>query len=248
MAACAARGGGAMILADFARALAQAFDRRFLRVLLLGLALTLVLLFAVYGLFLWGLDWLLPEALTLPGGVQVRWVDDLVSLTSIILMLFLSVFLMVPVASAFTGLFLEDVAAAVEQRHYPDLPPVPRLPWSDAVADSLGFFGVMVAVNAVALVLYFVVGPFAPLLFWAVNGFLLGREYFTLVAMRRLGRQGARAARARHAPTIWLAGTLMAAPLSVPLVNLFVPVLGAATFTHLFHRLEPRPTRRGRTG
>ena len=38
----------------------------------------------------------------------------------------------------------------------------------------------------------------------------------------------------------WLAGTLMAAPLSIPLVNLLVPVLGVATFTHLFHRLAER--------
>jgi hypothetical protein len=29
----------------------------------------------------------------------------------------------------------------------------------------------------------------------------------------------------------------MAAPLSIPVLNLLVPVLGVATFTHLFHRL-----------
>ena len=29
----------------------------------------------------------------------------------------------------------------------------------------------------------------------------------------------------------------MAMPLMVPIANLFVPVLGAATFTHLVHRL-----------
>jgi uncharacterized protein involved in cysteine biosynthesis len=115
---------------------------------------------------------------------------------------------------------------------------VPRLPWADALRDSLSFFGLLVAVNLLAFGLYFVVGPFAPLLFWAVNGFLLGREYFQLVAMRRLGRQGAIAARKRHRGRIWLAGTMMAAPLSIPLVNLVIPILGAATFTHLFHAWE----------
>jgi uncharacterized protein involved in cysteine biosynthesis len=55
--------------------------------------------------------------------------------------------------------------------------------------------------------------------------------------MRRLGRAGARDLRRRHRATVWLAGALMAAPLSMPLVNLVIPVLGAATFTHLFHRL-----------
>jgi CysZ protein len=29
----------------------------------------------------------------------------------------------------------------------------------------------------------------------------------------------------------------MAVPLSIPLINLLIPVLGAATFTHLYHRL-----------
>jgi uncharacterized protein involved in cysteine biosynthesis len=87
-------------------------------------------------------------------------------------------------------------------------------------------------------VLYVVSGPLAPIVFWAVNGYLLGREYFTLAAMRHVGREGARALRRRHRGTIWLAGTLMAAPLSLPIVNLLIPVLGAATFTHLFHRLQ----------
>jgi len=32
----------------------------------------------------------------------------------------------------------------------------------------------------------------------------------------------------------------MVVPLTIPLVNLLVPVLGAATFTHLFHALSAR--------
>lgn len=58
--------------------------------------------------------------------------------------------------------------------------------------------------------------------------------------MRRIGRDGAKELRREHFATIWLAGTLMAIPLSVPLVNLLIPILGAATFTHLFHTLEER--------
>ena len=91
-----------------------------------------------------------------------------------------------------------------------------------------------------ALVLYIFAGPFIPVVFWAVNGWLLGREYFTLVATRRIGRERAKALRAQNSGRIWLAGILMAAPLSVPLVNLVIPVLGVATFTHLFHRMAAR--------
>jgi len=227
------------IFGDFGRALGQLGDPRFRRVLWMGLGLTLLLLIAVYALFLFGINLLTPDELTIPVIGEVRWVDDLLSVGSILLMLVLSIFLMVPVASAFTGLFLEDVAAAVEERHYAHLPEVQRLPWSDALIDSVNFFGLIVIANVLALIVYALTTIAAPLIFWGMNGYLLGREYFQLVAMRRLGREGAKAARRRHGGTIFAAGVLMAVPLSIPLVNLLVPILGAATFTHLFHRLEP---------
>ncbi len=227
-----------MIFGDFLKALGQLSDRRFLKVMLLGVGLSLALLFAVYAGFVQIVGWLTPETLTLPCVSEITWVKDLLGWTSLLLMIGLSVFLMVPVASAFTGLFLDEVAEAVEERHYPQLPAAPRQKVYDLLVDSVNFFGVIVAVNVVALILYAFVGPLAPLMFWAVNGYLLGREYFQMAAMRRLGRQGARDLRKRFGGQIWVAGMLMAAPLSLPLVNLLIPVLGAATFTHMFHRLN----------
>ncbi len=227
-----------MIFSSFAKALAQMGDKRFRRVLLLGLALTIALLFATYAGVLVLVSWLTGDVVTLPLVGEVRWVDDLLGWSSLVLMLIMSVFLMMPVASAITSLFLDDVAAAVEARHYPDLPPVPRLPWMDTVRDTFAFLGLLIGANLLALLLYAVL-PFATLaIFWALNGFLLGREYFQLAAMRRLGRDGARDLRRRHWLRIWLAGVLMAIPLSVPLLNLIIPILGAATFTHLVHALR----------
>ncbi|QDC10857.1 hypothetical protein FHY55_17160 [Oceanicola sp. D3] len=227
-----------MIFSDFGKAVNQMFDGRFLKVLAMGLGLTLLLLFGVYGVFLMFLDWVTPDSFTIFGR-EVTWIDDLLSWASIALMALMSIFLMVPVASAFTGLFLEDVAAAVEDRHYPELPDVPRFPWTEALRDSLGFFGILIVVNVLMLILYIFAGPLIPLLFWAINGLLLGREYYQMVAMRRIGRKAANESRRRHFGKIWFAGTLMAIPLSFPLINLFIPILGVATFTHMFHRLEP---------
>jgi len=226
-----------MILTAFLKTLGQIGDRAFRRVLLLGIGLSVLLLAAIYAVIFFLIGWLVPDTLTLPWIGEIHWVDNILSGASFLLMIVMSVFLMVPVASAFTGIFLDDVAEAVEARHYPDLPPATPIPLLDQIRDSLGFLGVVLGVNLVALVLYFFVGPVAPFLFWAVNGFLLGREYFQMAAMRRLGRQGARDLRRRHGATIFLAGLLMAVPLSLPLVNLVIPILGAAVFTHLVNRL-----------
>lgn len=229
-----------MILTDFALAVAQMADPRFRRVILIGIGLTLALLVAAYALLLWVVTALAPGSVDIPGIGPVTWVGDLLGFGSLVLMLVLSVFLMIPVASAITSMFLDDVAQAVEDRHYPALPPVPRQSFAEGLRDSVNFLGVLIAANAAAFVLYAFLPVFAVPIFYALNGYLLGREYFQLAAMRRLGRTGARALYARHWGTVWVAGCLMALPLSIPLMNLVIPVLGAATFTHLFHRLAAR--------
>ncbi len=227
-----------MIFGDFFKALGQLGDPRFRRVMGVGVLLSIALLVAIYAGFLGLIDWFAPASIDIPFVGPVGGLSTLLSWGSALFVIGLSVFLMVPVASAFTGLFLEDVARAVEERHYPGTPAPPKVSFFDNLVETANFFGLLIAVNTAALVLYGFAGPFIPVAFWAINGFLLGREYFTMIATARLGREGARALRRRHSGKIWFAGTLMAAPLSVPLINLLIPVLGAATFTHLFHRLN----------
>lgn len=232
-----------MIFDDIFKAIGQLLDARFRRVLVLGIGLTVALLIAIYVFVLWLVALVAPETVTLPWIGEVSWVNDLISGASVLLLMVLSVFLMVPVASAFTSLFLDQVADAVEDRYYPTLPPVQQTNWLDGLSDSLRFMAVIVVANLLALIVYavmamtIVLAPFTPLVFWSLNGYLLGREYFQLVAIRRMDPTAARSLFRRNSGKIWFAGALMAIPLSVPLVNLLVPIVGAATFTHLFHRL-----------
>jgi len=226
-----------VIFTAFFRALGQLGDRRFRRVVFLGFLLALALLFGTYALFLQLIWWLSPDQINLPVIGPITGMHTLLGWTSVLLMIGLSVFLMVPVASAFTGIFLEDVADAVEDRHYPQLPPATPLSLAEGLRQSVNFLGVVIAANLGALLVYPFLGPGIPLLFWAMNGFLLGREYFSLVALRRLPPVEVKAMRRRNRWTLWAAGALMAAPLTVPILNLLVPVLGVATFTHLYHQL-----------
>ena len=227
-----------MILTDFFRALRQIDDPRFRRVMWVGIGLTIALLIGCYAALLAVFDYFGTGDLELPFVGRVGWLGDLLGIGSAVLMLILSMFLMIPVASAITSLFLDDVAQAVEDRHYPGLPDPPRVGYLTGIADTLAFGGLLVACNLGAFVLYAFFPLAAPLIFYAMNGFLLGREYFQIAAMRREGRDGARALRRAHLPQIWVAGILMALPLSIPVLNLVVPVLGAATFTHLYHRVS----------
>ncbi|MEQ6204651.1 EI24 domain-containing protein [Sulfitobacter sp. HNIBRBA2951] len=230
-----------MIIKAFSLALGQLSDPRFRRVLLLGIGGALALLVGFAWLLSAGAAALVGDSMTIPFVGEVQWLDTVFSWGAVVVVMGLSVFLMVPVASAITSFFLDDVADAVEAVHYPHIPQQPRTPLSEAFRDTLGFLGLVIGVNLLALVLYALFAPVAIFIFWAVNGMLLGREYYTLAAMRRVGRKRAKQLRRKHFMTIWAGGILMAIPLSVPLLNLVIPVLGAATFTHLFQMLPQGP-------
>jgi CysZ protein len=225
------------VLVDLGRALGQLGDPRFLRVLGWALLVTVAGLAAVFWAVMLSLGWLLPETVTLPWIGPVTFVDTLVDWAAVALMLVFSVVLMVPVAAGAVGFFLEGVAEAVEAKYYPRLPPARGLAIAEQVRDAVRFFALVCVANLVGLVIYLTVAPLAPVIFWVVNGFLLGREYFQLVAARRLGRERASDLGRRHFWRIWATGTAMAIPLSVPVLNLVVPILGVAVFTHQFHRL-----------
>ena len=227
-----------MIIADYLKALGQIGDSRFLRVLALGLGLTIALLFGFTVAFAWTVGLIVPDSFALPWIGEITWIDNLASLAVIPVMLIASIFLMVPVASAFTAIFLDDVVDAVEAKHYPGLPPVAHVPFSESITETLKFLGLLLLVNLAALILCLIFTPFAPLIFWGVNGLMLGREYATLVARRRMSRKEVHAFRKRHSTTIWLAGICMAIPLTIPVMNLIVPIIGVAGFTHLTHRLK----------
>ena len=225
---------------DFQLALSQLTDRKFQAVFWRSIGLTLALLAATFYAFTILIGWAIPDSITLPFVGEITSFGAIASGGALIAMFVLSTFLMFPVASLVIGFFIEDIADAVEAKHYPLLPPVERLSFKDVMLDATKFLGVMILANLVALIIYFASTLMAPIIFWLVNGFLLGREYFQLVAARRLGMAAANKLRKKHFMEIWIAGVFMAIPLSIPVINLVVPLLGVAVFTHQFHRIQDR--------
>lgn len=225
------------LFSDFAKAVSQLFDPKFLWVLIKAVSISAILFGGAY----FGLIWL--AVTVLPGSITLPWlgtipIGDWFSAVAFTGALIMAVFLMFPVAAVFLGFFLEEIADAVEAKHYPSPPKVQPLSFGAVMGEALRFLMIMILANLLALIIYFASTLLAPVIFYIVNGFLLGREYFQLVAMRRLGGRAATKLRKAHRWEIWFAGILMAVPLSIPVVNLLVPLLGVATFTHVFHRLN----------
>ena len=74
-----------------------------------------------------------------------------------------------------------------------------------------------------------------------MNGYLLGREYFELVAVRRLAPRKQGVLRRQARGRVLLSGVVIAILLTIPLVNIVVPVVAAAFMVHVFHGLRDAP-------
>jgi CysZ protein len=231
-----------MILSDFLKSVAQFDDPKFRRVLSRGMGLTIVLLIAACLLVNFGINQLLSSAWAANLIGNQSWLGALINVGGVLFTIALSIWLMVPVTSAIIALFLDEVAQAVEARHYPHLPKQTATKLQDQILVGIRFLGILLLANIGALILSMIVPLLAPFVFWATNGYLMGREYFQMAAMRRMPRAQAQELFQRHQGSIWTAGILIAIPMSIPLVGLFIPILGAATFTHQFERLRALPS------
>jgi len=74
-------------------------------------------------------------------------------------------------------------------------------------------------------------------LFLAVNGYLVSREFFEIVAARRMPPRPARRLRKAYTMRIFLFGLATVFLLTIPVLNIIVPVLAAAAMVHLYESL-----------
>lgn len=229
------------VFRDFFRALAQFSDPPTRGIIWRSLALTAgcfaVLVCACIGA-LHSIDLL---------GVEWGWLETMLDLLGDVLAVWLAWLLLPGVVAATASMFLDKVVERTEACYFPHLAPAAPQPLTAQISNSLRLLGATLLINLLALPLYFYL-PVLNIGIWlVVNGYLIGRDYFVMVAQRRMPPRDAERLRVGAGLPVLLAGMVVAGLMAVPLVNLVAPVLGVAFFTHRVLRYPPaqgasRPT------
>ncbi len=138
-----------------------------------------------------------------------------------------------PGVSMAVGGALFDVAAARVERDI-GLAEGRATPPHEGLRNGLRIAWPALLLNLVSLPLLFV--PVLNL-FWflALNGYLMGREFFSLAALRRLTWEEARALRRQHGAAIFAIGLFAA------LLPFVAPLFAASAMTRLLKSLSPQP-------
>jgi CysZ protein len=234
------------MLEDAARAVSQMFSRPLRAVLwkAIGLALALIVVVAIALNRL--IAWLLGA-----GGAAVEsglgphahmpatilgWVLSIAAGLGILVG---SVMLMPAVTAFVASFFADEVAEEVEREHYPADPRGVALPLWIAIVEGgkTALLAVLVYLCALPFLLF---AGFGVVIFFVATAWLLSREYFDLAAMRFRPPDEAKAFRKHHAGTVFVAGLLIAAFVSIPIVNLATPIFAMSLMVHVHKRLAGR--------
>ena len=230
------------MISALVKGFAQLRDPVFRRIFGLSVIAAIIIFSVLWVLAWFGLSWA-GDALAAWGGTQdpgwfwptgVEWILEAAAFAGIAVVSFL---LFPTVMVLVMSLLLDAVAVAVERRHYPNLPAPRDQPLGEGLDIALRFTGASLALNILALSLY-LVPLFNVFVFYLLNGYLLGREYFELIAARRLDRVEARRMRRSHFWRILSAGIVIAILLTLPLVNLITPLVATGFMLHLFEGLR----------
>jgi CysZ protein len=216
------------MLQDALDSLSDIVSPPFRRVMAKSLALTAAVLVVAW----LGLDRFAPLVEIGPG-----WLATTISVLVGLGLLAGLAFLVAPVASLVAGFFFDEIAAHVEREIDPAGAPGRPAPALAAALAALRFAGLSVLVNLVALILLFFAG-FGVFAWIGATGYLLGREYFELAAMRFRPAPDARAMRRRFAFPVFTHGLLIAAFVAIPIVNLATPLFATTLMVRLHKRLS----------
>ena len=217
---------------SIAKTLGQLGDRRLRGVLMMAIALSLALIAAIA--FAVGL------VLSMLATTGMVWLDELIAWFGAIGTAILALVFFPGAVQIVSGLFLDRVAAVVEDRHFQDLGPARDQPMTEIVLDALRFAGLSIGLNILALPLYLILPGFNLLIFYALNGYLLGREYADMVGTRRMDKEERTRFRRANRGAVFSGGVVIAALSTVPILNLATPVLATAFAVHEHERLRRR--------
>jgi len=221
-----------MIISAFRKAFAQVPEPAFRKVLVRSLILTGGLFIGLLYLFGWITDGLVVS--------EYRWLNMIAEWGSFAAVFIVLLILFPAVSALFISLFLDDIAAAVETRFYPDDSPGTPANLGVTLLMAGQFTLILLGLNLLALPLYIILffTSLSFFLYYGLNGYLLSREYFELVAVRHYTPKEIKAIRLENRQPLFFVGVIIAFLLSIPILNLLAPIVATAAMVHVLKHLE----------
>jgi uncharacterized protein involved in cysteine biosynthesis len=151
------------------------------------------------------------------------------SLAASVVVVVLAIALSPAISMVVGGVLFDFAAERVEKKI--GAPKGRMVPIHEGVWNGIRIALPALLLNLIAIPFYFIPGVNA-VVFYGLNGFLMGREYATITAARRMSYAEAVALRKRHGGAVFLVG------LACSVIPFLAPLVGASAMTRLVQTLR----------
>ncbi|MFO0388680.1 MAG: EI24 domain-containing protein [Alphaproteobacteria bacterium] len=213
----------------FARALRSLFAPGMIRVFCYSVLLTIVVLCVFWvgasNILVWLFD--RPAAENLPFDIMPLIITGATGI--------LAWFLFPGIMPVIVNFFDDKIANIIERQDYPHSQPIANPAFWPEFWHDAKFSLTVLGINLLVLPLYLIPVINAILFYW-LNGYLLGKEFFIMTARRHIPLIEAKKLWGTQSRTITVAGIALTFMATLPVFNLFAPFWGIAVMTHIYHR------------
>lgn len=170
--------------------------------------------------------------------VEIEWLDAALKAVAGAGALFGTWLLFPIIVTAFIGVFLDEVGAAVEGKHYPNDVPGTDVGLTDSIFSAVKLVLIMLVLNIFILLPLFFIPVVGQAVYYLVNGYLISREYYEQAAMRLHPRTEIRAMRKSQGIGLLILGAVLTFFMTIPFVNFVTPVVAMAAMVHMVKKTK----------
>jgi len=208
------------------KSLSSVFDKFFIKIILITALITIIIFssfIASIGFYIDGLteesNWLIQKIAALAAGGGAA---------------FISYFLFPLTFPVISSLFLNKICIYLEDKHYQQNGPLNDLSISESLISSLKFVAIAITLNLLCFVFYLipVIGIF---IYYLLNSYLFGREYFEMVSHRYSNTKEAKNIRRSVRGKVLIAGFFITIMFTFPIINLLAPIMATILIVHFYH-------------
>lgn len=224
------------VLISFGRLFTLPMRRIFWRIFAISLAFLVIIWLLIRHIFaIYFMHFISP----LIGHISLSWgwIGFLALISFIFGISHLIYILLCPFITFIGSFFADDIIEIIERKDFSIHTLGKAMTMSESILFGLRFFFLAIFGNIIALMLYFI-PPIHLLGFYVVNGYIFGRTYFMINALRFSNYSVAHALFQDNWALIFCAGIIIAIISAVPLFGVITPVFAPSFMCYIYKNIK----------
>ena len=215
-----------MIIKAYILSLIQIFDTRIFKIIFLSIFLSIFCCSLISFLIFFLIESILNN-INFPLSIFFSSISGFIFLIICLWVIF------PPLLIFINSLFSGKIIKIIESNNYKNINYNYSNTFVKELKFQLSFIIIFVLIN-LALIPFLIFPPIYFIFYWIINGYLIGKEFSGSVLIKYINYNDIKKFNNKNRLNVYLFGIILAIIFSIPILNLFGPIIGTASMVHMY--------------